>query len=111
MEIMLVVAIISLLGALAIPNLVRARMRGQAAGCIGNLRQIEGAKQQWALESKALPNASPTAAQIQPYLGRSSAATLPVCPCDLSSTFSTSYRINDLLTPPQCIVTEHKLNE
>ena len=50
-EIMIVVAIIGLLAAIAIPNFVRlARPRRQNA-CINNLRQIDGAKQQWALEN------------------------------------------------------------
>src|SRR6266478_4702290 len=49
-EIMIVVAIIGLLAAIAIPNFVRARSTSQKNACINNLRQIDGAKQQWALE-------------------------------------------------------------
>ena len=48
-EIMIVVAIIGLLAAIAIPNFVRARNTAQKNTCINNLRQIDGAKQQWAL--------------------------------------------------------------
>jgi prepilin-type N-terminal cleavage/methylation domain-containing protein len=48
-EIMIVVAIIGLLAAIAIPNFVRARTTAQQNACINNLRQIDGAKQQWAL--------------------------------------------------------------
>ena len=52
-EIMIVVAIIGLLAAIAIPNFVHARTTAQQANaCINNLRQIDGAKQQWAPESK-----------------------------------------------------------
>ncbi|HEY9172626.1 MAG TPA: prepilin-type N-terminal cleavage/methylation domain-containing protein, partial [Verrucomicrobiae bacterium] len=49
-EIMIVVAIIGLLAAIAIPNFVKARETSRTNACISNLRQIDGAKQQWALE-------------------------------------------------------------
>ena len=50
-EIMIVVAIIGLLAAIAIPNFLRARSTSQQNACINNLRQIDGAIQQWALET------------------------------------------------------------
>src|SRR4030095_972875 len=51
-EIMIVVAIIGLLAAIAIPNFVKARASSQKNACIANLKQIEGAKANWALENK-----------------------------------------------------------
>ena len=54
-EIMIVVAIIGLLAAIAIPNFVRARTTSQKNACINNLRQIDCAIQQWALENKQFP--------------------------------------------------------
>ena len=51
-EIMIVVAIIGLLAAIAIPNFVKARSNAQTKACIANLKQIDGAVQQWALENK-----------------------------------------------------------
>lgn len=51
-EIMIVVAIIGLLAAVAIPNLVKARKQAQKTACISNLKTIEGAKAVWALEMK-----------------------------------------------------------
>ena len=51
-EIMIVVAIIGLLAAIAIPNFVKARKASQASACINNMRQIQGAKATWALEYK-----------------------------------------------------------
>ena len=53
-EIMIVVAIIGLLAAIAIPNFVKARETARRNTCINNLRLIDGAKQTWALESKAV---------------------------------------------------------
>src|SRR5580692_9012568 len=111
-EIMIVVAIIGLLAAIAIPNFVHARSTSQQNACINNLRQIDGAKQQWALETKANPTATPVLANIQPYLGRGSAGTAPTCPADPANTFATSYTLNDLSTAPTCLIspTDHHLD-
>ena len=51
-EIMIVVAIIGLLAAIAIPNFIKARSLSQKNACIENLRQIFGAKETWALEAR-----------------------------------------------------------
>src|SRR6476620_6553741 len=97
-EIMIVVAIIGLLAAIAIPNFVRARTTSQKNACINNLRQIDGAKQQWALESKAAAHASPTATDIQPYLGRGASGSTGtvVCPSDPAAAIASSYTIGNL---------------
>jgi prepilin-type N-terminal cleavage/methylation domain-containing protein len=111
-EIMIVVAIIGLLAAIAIPNFVRARTTSQMNACINNLRQIDGAKQQWALEHQAQSTASPGATDIQPYMGRGSSGTLPSCPADSSHQFSNSYILEDCQTAPQCniVSSTHVLN-
>jgi prepilin-type N-terminal cleavage/methylation domain-containing protein len=70
-EIMIVVAIIGLLAAIAIPNFVKARTTSQQNACINTLRQIDGAKQQWALENKASITASPAFTDISVYLKNS----------------------------------------
>jgi prepilin-type N-terminal cleavage/methylation domain-containing protein len=98
-EIMIVVAIIGLLAAIAIPNFVKARTTSQANACVNNLRQIDGAKQQWALEQKQLPSASPGTTELQPYLGRGSAGSAwPTCPAN------GTYTVGDLNTAPSCSV-------
>ena len=58
-EIMIVVAIIAMLAAIAIPNFVKARSASQKSACIANLRQISGAKWTWALEQKKTNADSP----------------------------------------------------
>src|SRR5690349_12423218 len=103
-EIMIVVAIIGLLATIAIPNFVRARLKAQQSACINNLRQIDGAKQTWALENKAGASALPVLANIQPYLGRGSAGTAPTCPADPTRTFDSSYDLKDLQSAPECKV-------
>jgi prepilin-type N-terminal cleavage/methylation domain-containing protein len=49
-EIMIVVAIIGLLAAVAIPNFLKAREKAQENACIANLKQIDGAKTLWGLD-------------------------------------------------------------
>jgi prepilin-type N-terminal cleavage/methylation domain-containing protein len=100
-EIMIVVAIIGLLAAIAIPNFVRARATSQMNMCIDNLRMIDSAKQQWALEQSQVGSSLPGATDIQPYLGRGN-GVLPVCPADPKSTFTTSYTMENCETPPLC---------
>ena len=103
-EIMIVVAIIGLLAAIAIPNFVKARTTSQMNACINNLRQIDGGIQQWALENNQPPTAAVTLANITPYLGRGSAGSVNnlYCPSDSAKTFATSYTISDVQTAPTC---------
>lgn len=61
---MIVVAIIGLLAAVAIPNLVKARKSAQRQTCINNLRSIDGAKTTWALENKKGDGDVPTEADL-----------------------------------------------
>ncbi|MGD0812003.1 MAG: prepilin-type N-terminal cleavage/methylation domain-containing protein [Verrucomicrobiota bacterium] len=102
-EIMIVVTIIGLLAAIAIPNFVRARTTSQTNTCIDNLRMIDAAKQQWALEQGRLGTAIPAGTDIQPYLGRGS-GVLPICPVDPQRSFATSYNVQNCETPPVCLI-------
>ena len=103
-EIMIVVAIIGLLAAIAIPNFLRARSTSQQNACINNLRQIDGAIQQWALETNQKGNAAVIGADIAPYMGRGTSGQLPFCPLDTTKTFTASYTIVDVSTAPVCAV-------
>ena len=104
-EIMIVVAIIGLLAAIAIPNFVKARTTSQMNACINNLRQIDGAKQQWALETKQVGTVTPAELDIAPYVGRDPAATTIVytCPANNAAAFASSYAINAVDTAPTCV--------
>ena len=75
-EIMIVVAIIGLLAAIAIPNFIKARATSQSNSCINNLRQIDAAIQQYALEHDANATYIPQVTDIRPYLGRGVTGTL-----------------------------------
>jgi prepilin-type N-terminal cleavage/methylation domain-containing protein len=99
-EIMIVVAIIGLLAAIAIPNFVRARDTAQKNSCINNLRQIDAAKQQWALENKMNDTSSPATTDVQNYLKNN---LFPHCPS------GGTYTINEVNTDPTCSIPGHVL--
>ena len=67
-EIMIVVAIIALLAAIAVPSALRARKRGQATRCLEELRIIDAAKDQYAIEFNKTSSTSPAWSDIQLYL-------------------------------------------
>jgi prepilin-type N-terminal cleavage/methylation domain-containing protein len=104
-EIMIVVAIIGLLAAIAIPNFVRARTQSQKNACINNLRQIDGATQTWALETKQAPSAPVTYPDIKDYLKNA-----VICPAG-GTTFGNSYTLTTVTNKPTCQkdATNHKL--
>src|SRR5438132_4444401 len=86
-EIMIVVAIIGLLAAIAIPNFIKARTTSQMNACINNLRQIDGAIQQWALENKKDSAATVAFTDISGYLKNA-----VICPAG-GTTFADSYTL------------------
>ena len=70
---------IILLAAIGIPNYVKSRTTACVNACINNLRQIDGAKEQFALESKLPLGTEVTAEQISPYL---KGGVIPTCPAE-----------------------------
>lgn len=52
-EIMIVVLIIGILLAIAVPNFIKARESSRTKACVANLKQIDSAKEQWAMDNKA----------------------------------------------------------
>lgn len=80
-EIMIVVAIIGLLAAIAIPNFMKARATAQQNACINNLRQIDGAINEWALESgQSNGSGVPSVATVSAYIKLNSNNGVPGCP-------------------------------
>ena len=92
------VAVPGMLAAIAIPNFVKARATAQQNACINNLRQIEAAKNQWALENAKKSTDVPTQQDILPYLRK-----WPVCPA------GGTYTIGAVGEPPTCSVAGHVL--
>ena len=96
-EIMIVVAIIGLLAAIAIPNFVKARTTSQKNACINNLRQMDGAVQQYALEQKLSSASTYALTDLMPYIKLDSTGNLPGCPAGGDYTAGTT-----VTNPPTC---------
>jgi prepilin-type N-terminal cleavage/methylation domain-containing protein len=99
-EIMIVVAIIGLLAAIAIPNFVKARSTAQKNACVNNLRQIDGAKEQWALENRKSTGDAITQTEVDAYLKGN---TTPICPANGTYTYAA------VGSNPTCNITGHTL--
>jgi len=109
---MLVMAImVGLLGAVTIPHFVHARSLQTQDRCINNLRRIDAAKEQWAIDFKQTPAATPAFEDIRLFLKCDGNHSLPACPLDLSGAFQSSYLINGLTSAPVCLMngTNHVL--
>ena len=86
---MIVVAIIGLLAAIAIPNFIRARSKSQQNACINNLRQIDAAINEWALENGQTTGASVASVMtVSAYLKLNANGSVPSCPA--GGTYSTT---------------------
>jgi len=76
-EIMIVVAIIGLLAAIAIPSFVKARNTSQQNACINNLRIIDAGKEQSAMAYRLTDGNSVLTASVNEYIKGN---TTPICP-------------------------------
>ncbi len=102
LEIMIVVAIIGLLAAIAIPNFVKARTTSQTDACYNNLRQIDGAAQTYALENNKQASSLYVLTDIQGYLHLDSNGNIPACPA--GGSYGPGYTFGN---PPYCSVHGH----
>ena len=99
-EIMIVVLIIGILLAIAIPNFVSARESSRAKACVGNLKQIDSATQQYCMDQKlnaANYGTGPTLASLVGTAGY--IRSTPVCPSNGAYTVATL-----ITTTPQCSI-------
>ena len=94
--------LIPIMLAVAIPNFVKARTIAQTNVCINNLRQIQGAKQQWASENKKLDSYSPTAEDLNPYLKKGFRSL--TCPA------GGTYSVNTVDQDASCSIAQHHLS-
>ncbi len=93
-EIMIVVLIIGILLAIAIPNFMTARDTSRANACISNLEEISAAKQEYAMDQRLTNSAVPTQSELVPtYINH-----WPLCPSQ------GTYTINAVSVDPTCSV-------
>ncbi len=97
-EILVVLGIIALVSALAIPNLFKSRDTAQKTACIENLNRIEGVKQQWGAEKKKDQADVAEIADLEPYLKK-----FPSCPS------GGAYVLQPLGTKATCNIPGHTL--
>ncbi len=93
-EIMIVVLIIGILLAIAVPNFIQARNTSRTKTCIANMRQIESAKEQWAMETNQASTAVPVQGDLYPTYMKS----WPTCPA------AGTYTIGAISASPTCSV-------
>jgi len=96
------VIMIPMMAAIAIPNFVRAREVAMTNACINNLRMIEAAKNEWALEHKKNAADVPAPQDLTPYFKN---GAFPTCPA------GGTYTIGAVSNAPACSVSGHKLPE
>ena len=92
-EIMIVVAIIGVLAAIAVPNFAKARENAQRQACQMNLRAIDSAKEAWAAEFRKGTGEAVDMAAVSSYLKNSQA---PTCPG------GGAYEFGTVGSPPAC---------
>jgi prepilin-type N-terminal cleavage/methylation domain-containing protein len=100
-EIMIVVLIIGILMAIAVPNFVRARDSSRRNTCIANLKQIDSAKEQWAMDTRK--NAGDACAMTDIAGGTSYLKAAPACPS------GGTYTVAAVGTNPTCSISGHTL--
>jgi prepilin-type N-terminal cleavage/methylation domain-containing protein len=100
-EIMIVVGIIGLLVGIALPNFIKSRATSQQNACINNMRQLNSAVQQWAMETGQAPGAPPPSVttDLTPYIQLNSNSAIPSCPA------GGTYVINNISVVPQVYCT------
>lgn len=98
-EIMIVVLIIGILMAIAVPNFVQARLSARAKTCISSLKQIDSAKEQFAMDNKKNSGDAVASTDLTPTYMKS----FPSCPS------GGTYTISNVGTNPTCSIAGHVL--
>jgi prepilin-type N-terminal cleavage/methylation domain-containing protein len=101
-EIMIVIAIIGLLLAIAVPNFLKSRQLAQSRACLNNIRQIQASKQVWGVENSKSATEVPTDADLvgpRLYLKQK-----PTCPG------GGTYTYGQLNQPVTCSIPGHTLD-
>lgn len=104
-EIMIVILIIAILLAIAVPNFLRAREVSRSRACQGNLRMLATAKEQWAMDNKKNSSDEPSPEALVSFYIKGTSGVLPICPSD------GKYTVGDMSTWPSCSIGENSTAE
>jgi len=96
-EMMIVVTIIAMLMAMATPSFVRARDMARQNACMSNLKAIDGAKTQWAMEFRKSDGAAVAWSDIAPSYMKA----------EVGCAWGFAYTLQPVGTPPYCPVVSH----
>lgn len=102
-EIMIVVLIIGILLAIAIPNFMKARETSRTNSCIGNLKQIDAAIQQYAMDNKKSGADAVAIGDLYAADGSGYLRSNPVCPS------GGAYTLTTVSKQPTCNIAGHVL--
>ena len=98
-EIMIVVLIIGILLAIAVPNFIKARETSRTKSCIANLKQIDAATEQWAMDNKASQGAT---VALSALIGTGTTTYMKNTPdCPSGGTYTASLAVG---TAPTCSI-------
>ncbi len=75
------------------PSYKKARPIAQENACIANMKQLDGAKAQWAAENKLGASAAPQFSELAPFL---KGGLIPACP------LGGTYTLGVVHEPPRC---------
>lgn len=100
-EIMIVVAIIALLAAIAVPSFLRARKRAQATSTLETLVQIDGAKEQYAIENFKGGSVVPGYSDLVVYIKKGSRLYNDLVAGRATDSLGAAITINAVDTSPQ----------
>ena len=104
-EIMIVVAIIALLAAIAVPNFLRARKRSQATRVLEDLRMIDAAIDQYAIETNKSSGSPANWTDIQGYLKKGSTLYNSTHTDLLGSDLGTNFAVDTIPVVPAATFT------
>ena len=97
-ELMTVVSVVGVVAAIAFPTYLHARTNSEKSICLTNLREIDDAKQEWALENNKVNGDTPRCADLVPYLKGN---RVPICPG------KGVYTISEVGAPTICNIASH----
>lgn len=97
-EIMIVILIIAILLAIAIPNFLKGRERSRGATCRANLRMVVTAKEQWAMDNRKSGSDVPTAEDLVTSYIKGASGVMPECPSN------GTYSLGNVNTWPVCSI-------
>lgn len=99
LEMMIVVLVLGILMAIALPNWVRAHEQSSRRSCLSNLRQMEQAKERFAIEQRKPQGGAMAWADLVPAYLRQQ----PDCPA------GGEYSLEAIGSPPECTVSGHEM--